>query len=467
MKNLDARIQFQQENPKRFGSEGYRRYHQYCRAKTVREALYWGAAPGDIHHDAAAGFLTYIPERPRTKGSKKVMVGIYQDSCKYYIAERFFFFLGIQARKQASIENAQVSLKALDRVEAIVRFRVNKKIMEGKESTLKDFMSYVRAAVAQVQKESPSIGVGKWRYHSKNILSYPGFTQTSLQKLRKDPQISFGIREIRVLTDTLENCLRGWLKLATAAGLTKLSDIVGVDGMDPGRRAADEFAMQELANLKKGERPSDAAVLKALRLWGFAKSDSRPNVMPEGHSWVHSDTLGVIETRSDHTMVVSTPCHGHEHFMQLLCAWARKRSPNGELPFTTISLNKNYAGKMHRDAGNYGPSIGLAIGPFTGGKLRYWAGDSQKGKRSNTVERVRAEPSLALNIRQGVVFDGNCAHEVEPFKGERYSLIFFTVKKYKKTGHSVKRKMMSMGADWPTTSSLKRLRGNIPRLAAK
>jgi len=89
------------------------------------------------------------------------------------------------------------------------------------------------------------------------------------------------------------------------------------------------------------------------------------------------------------------------------------------------------------------------------------------GTRSKNVESIRHEPNTALNIRKGVVFDGNCAHEVEPFEGERYSLIFFTVKKYQEVSSTVKRKMINMGADWPTAASLKRLKASIPRSAAK
>merc|ERR1711920_1005463 len=106
--------------------------------------------------------------------------------------------------------------------------------------------------------------------------------------------------------------------------------------------------------------------------------------------------------------------------MRLLSAWARKRSPNGALPYTTISLNKNYAGRMHRDGGNVGPSFGVSIGPYMGGRLRYWPEDSQRGRRSENVEEVRSEPNMLLDIRKGVAFDGNCAHEVEGFSGERY-----------------------------------------------
>ena len=80
------------------------------------------------------------------------------------------------------------------------------------------------------------------------------------------------------------------------------------------------------------------------------------------------------------------------------------------------------------------------------------------------VEDARAEPSVALNIKKDVVFDSNCAHEVEPFEGERYSLIFFTLKKYERASSSVKRRMVKMGVDWPTAKVLKRLSANVAGL---
>jgi len=464
-KDLDDEVRFQQENPKRVGSEPYRRYAQYNGAKTVREALYLGAIIGDIAWDEAKGFMTRAPKRQAKKQAVKgkIMGGIVLDG-KTYVVERFFCFLGIQARKQRSIEDAQASLRAIDRVLVSVQSRINKDIMAGKASTLEDFVAYFKAAKAEEQKASPELGVDEWRYYSK--LRKLIFTESILQKLRKDPQVSEGVVEIRMLQDSMENALRGWLKLGKAAGLKELSDIVGIDGLDAGRRAADEFARGALSGLEEGERPSDAVVLKTLRLWGFDKSTSRQNVLPEGHEWVHSDTLGVIEARGDHSMIVTRACEGHQNFVRLLSSWARKRSPNQDLPFTTISLNKNYAGRLHRDSGNMGPSIGLAIGPFTGGRLCFWANDSGRGSRAH-VEEVRKEPSALLNIKRGVVFDGNCAHEVQPFEGERYSLIFFTVKKYKKASDAVKRKMVQMGADWPTDASLKRLQAKVPRLSAK
>lgn len=462
--NLDEEIEFQPENPKPFGSESHRRYGQYCRATTRREALYWGAKRGDIKSDEAAGFLTRGPKRRAKKQSthRKVMHGIVTDSGNL-IASRYFLGLGIQARRNNSIEEAELSLKAIDRVLERVQSRVNNKIVALKTSSLEDFVAYFKAAVAEERKASPELAVEKWRYYSETRLDNPTFTASSLRRLQKDPQFSWGLKRIRVLQDTLENALQGWLKLWKANGLTELSDMNGVDGETSGRRAANDLARDALADLKQGQRPSDNVVLQALRLWGFAKSISRQNVMPEGHEWVHSDTLGIIEDRCYHKQMISTGCKGHEYFVRLLSSWARKRSPKGMLPFTTISLNKNYAGRLHRDSGNIGPSVGIAIGAFTGGRLRVWPSDSGRGTRSD-VEAVRKEPSLALNIKKGVVFDGNCAHEVEPFKGERYSMIFFTGKKYAKTSAAVKRKVVNMGADWPTTASLNRLQAKVPRV---
>ena len=278
--------------------------------------------------------------------------------------------------------------------------------------------------------------------------------------------MSVGATFIRLRPDILENALRGWLKLLKSYGFNKLSQIANVEEMKGGQSAADELAREGLAKLKKGEHPSDQVVRKALRLWGFEKRNFSQKVIPEGHEWEHSDTLRIMESRFNDIRFISSPCNGYENFVRLLGSWAQKRAPNGQLPFTTL-LFKNYAGRRHRDTGNIGTAVGLAIGPFTGGKLRYCSGESQEGVRSAHVEAVRDESGNGLNFRRGGVFDGNSGHEVEPFRGERYSLIFFTVEKYKKASNSVKRKMVNITADSPTDDLLERLQASLPRAAAR
>lgn len=53
----DDRIIFEDPNPKNPSSASGQRYAKYMKAKTVAEALALGAAPGDIKHDYAKGFI--------------------------------------------------------------------------------------------------------------------------------------------------------------------------------------------------------------------------------------------------------------------------------------------------------------------------------------------------------------------------------------------------------------------------
>jgi hypothetical protein len=90
-------------------------------------------------------------------------------------------------------------------------------------------------------------------------------------------------------------------------------------------------------------------------------------------------------------------------------AWARATWP--DFRYTTIQFNEGDSG-LHVDSENAGPSVILALGDFTGGRL--W-----------TMER----PTELLDARgRGVLFDGNLPHMTEPSQGERYTIVFFTMR---------------------------------------
>ena len=98
-----------------------------------------------------------------------------------------------------------------------------------------------------------------------------------------------------------------------------------------------------------------------------------------------------------------------------------------DFPFTSISVNHAYAAKRHRDGNNAGPSLTRSLGAFTGGRLKYFPDDD--GRLG--LEEMRDQDAEILDTRNGfVVFDGNRAHEVEPFEGQRFSLVFFTIGAY-------------------------------------
>eukprot|EP00971_Amphidinium_carterae_P032361 637445-Amphidinium_carterae.1 len=81
-----------------------------------------------------------------------------------------------------------------------------------------------------------------------------------------------------------------------------------------------------------------------------------------------------------------------------------------------MNLNYNYAAKQHRDNGNFGPSFIRAFGDFTGGELNYWPEDN-----GGPIDKLPQNKKHPLDISDGIVlFNGNCAHSVADFDGERF-----------------------------------------------
>ena len=73
-----------------------------------------------------------------------------------------------------------------------------------------------------------------------------------------------------------------------------------------------------------------------------------------------------------------------------------------------LNIYQNFAGALHVDGSNLGPSLIVGLGSYSGGEL-YVHG---RGK---------------LNIRyQCSEFDGNEPHATCPFEGERFTVIYFT-----------------------------------------
>ena len=65
------------------------------------------------------------------------------------------------------------------------------------------------------------------------------------------------------------------------------------EGLTEGRQAAEQFAAAVVQRADQGgEGPTDFEVLSCPRLWAFRKNFWRTNVIPEGETYVLSDTLG-------------------------------------------------------------------------------------------------------------------------------------------------------------------------------
>jgi len=215
-----------------------------------------------------------------------------------------------------------------------------------------------------------------------------------------------------------------------------------------------------LAN-KQGRHVSDADVLAVLRLWAFEQNRNRPNVLPKGKKWVYSATLGLIRDRTGHLML-SSCTKDSKDVMRLLCRWLCDSLGHTPFPFTSISLNKDYAAALHRDKGNAGPSVGRAVGDFQGGQLRYWHGVAPNVE----LALLKRAGSAVLDVRHGpVFFDGNYPHCVEPFSGERFSAVFFTAGGYHQAPVDARTRLRSLGVHWPSKASISNARRVVAEVA--
>ena len=108
--------------------------------------------------------------------------------------------------------------------------------------------------------------------------------------------------------------------------------------------------------------------------------------------------------------------------LRMLAVWLHDSRPASlamDFPFTSVSVNYAYAARKHRDGFNAGPSLTKAIGAFDGGRLFQWPDDDGR----TALEALRQQDAIALDTKEFVLFDRRRAHEVEAFRGERYSLV--------------------------------------------
>lgn len=124
------------------------------------------------------------------------------------------------------------------------------------------------------------------------------------------------------------------------------------------RRAADVHAADILS---KNNSITKAHVEELLNLWGFEENFSRKNVAPRGKSFVYSDSLGAVRTRTGEVHVTQATSM-YPDFCRVLCTYFQQNCPQHILehmahgiPYTSICINKGYCSKKHRDGNNDGP----------------------------------------------------------------------------------------------------------------
>lgn len=89
-----------------------------------------------------------------------------------------------------------------------------------------------------------------------------------------------------------------------------------------------------------------------------------------------------------------------------------------DFQFNNIMINKNYPVGLHKDKANVGDSVLISFGDYEGGKTRVHYGGVEGHKIIKDYD----------SWCNPVTFNGSLyAHEVLPYTGERYALVFFYV----------------------------------------
>jgi hypothetical protein len=99
----------------------------------------------------------------------------------------------------------------------------------------------------------------------------------------------------------------------------------------------------------------------------------------------------------------------YPHMMSLFKKFINSHYPS--FKFRSVYVNKNTVCKEHLDSKNVGESLLVGFGKYTGGQTILCSDDKPKSFHIKT---------------NSLIFNGSeIPHKSEPFKGTRYSLVFF------------------------------------------
>ena len=160
-------------------------------------------------------------------------------------------------------------------------------------------------------------------------------------------------------------------------------------------------------------------VLEMLRDFKFPMTQ-RPNVLRPGQTGYRGFVLGRVTSwagkgeKAGYRKIQSAKTKAPK--FQPLFKETKKlmKSRDPKFKFTSIQFNKNHRSSKHTDSKNTGVSYIIGLGDYTGGELIVY----DKAGKNPEKKDIR---------NKFYKFDGSkFPHETAPFKGERYSVIFYS-----------------------------------------
>ena len=158
-----------------------------------------------------------------------------------------------------------------------------------------------------------------------------------------------------------------------------------------------------------------AMLLKELRNTEFPRNTGRKNNLNKGQTYSLSMVLGktmkMYCSKDKDPQKCIRPSSNNKKYpvlLNLAKKFLKANVPN--YAFHSVTINKNHASAKHIDRNNKGFSYIIGLGNYTGGELVFESGPYEGSH----------------NIRnKWLKFKGDHPHYVKPFKGERYTLVYY------------------------------------------
>lgn len=205
----------------------------------------------------------------------------------------------------------------------------------------------------------------------------------------------------------------------------------------------EQDAQQDLSQVDEASILADLRRIPE-RSW---RCKSRKNVAPNGIKETRQLCLGLTSPRRIRFPMPSVATWAHRSLItRLLHFRISSLEQDDDLQVTSIQITKNLQSRPHVDRGNMGPSDLIALGDFEGGET--WVEEVQTLRfgapaGTNNYEDYQVQEMVNRCYKPGQVvrgrvndvknkwlrFDGNTLHFTKPFVGERFCIIFFTMKR--------------------------------------
>lgn len=143
----------------------------------------------------------------------------------------------------------------------------------------------------------------------------------------------------------------------------------------------------------------------------FPHRSTRKSVMKTDSTLYYGFAFGKVKHWSDTGVVNSQFNRKYPQLWKVVKGLIHTKHPG--FKYNCVQVNKNHQCCKHTDGRNAGKSVIIGLGDYTGGQFVV------EGK----VNDIR---------NRWVFFDGRKLHWTNAFKGERYSLVYFTTKPQKK-----------------------------------